>query len=189
MPRLGGFRAQCPEVDLMLHPSVERVALQPGGIELAIRFGKGAWPGFEAALLVETDFVIAGARSLVGDARIEAPEDLLRFPWLQELGTTETNDLLRSYGVTEGRVKSLSQMPGNLLLDGLRQGQGIAATNLTFIEADVARGDIVVLRTDRARGTGYFLVQRPGVLRPAARAFAQWIRREARLGKRAAGRD
>lgn len=180
MPRLTAFRMAHPDVDLMLNPTAARVALELGGIELAIRYGKGDWPGVEAELLIETDFVIAGAQRLVGDREIAGARDLLDFPWLQEIGTTETNDLLRDHGVTEGRVRSMSHLPGNLLLDGLRAGQGIAATTLAFIEADVARGDLRVLFEDKGRGVGYFLLHRPGVLRPAARAFATWIRREAR---------
>lgn len=180
MPRLPGFRARCPDVDLMLNPTAATLTMEPGGIDLAIRFGTGNWPGLDAELLVETDFIIAGAERLVGDAPVTCAQDLLDFPWLQEIGTTETNDLLRDHGVTEGRVRSMTQLPGNLLLDGLRAGQGIAATTRAFVEPDLERGDLRVLLTDKGRGKGYFLVRRPGVLRPAAKAFAQWIRRESR---------
>jgi LysR family transcriptional regulator, glycine cleavage system transcriptional activator len=182
MPRIGSFRQAHPDIDLMLNPTAARVALEPGGIDLGIRFGTGTWPGLEAELLFHTDFVIAAARSLIGARNVGRPDDLLEFPWLQEIGTTETNDWLRARGVTAGRVKSLTQMPGNLLLDGLRSGQGIVAVTRAFIEADLARGDVAVLFEDEERGYGYFLLHRPGVLRPAAKAFANWLRREARNG-------
>lgn len=182
MPRIGGFRQAHPDIDLMLNPTAARVALEPGGIDLAIRFGTGSWAGLESDLLFHTDFVIAAARSLIGNRKISRPDELLDFPWLQEIGTTETNDWLHARGVTAGRVKSLTQMPGNLVLDGLRAGQGIVAVTRGFIEPDLARGDVVVLFEDEERGFGYFLLHRPGVLRPAARAFANWLRREARRG-------
>ncbi len=145
MPRIGTFRQAHPDIDLMLNPTAARVALDPGGIDLAIRFGTGDWPGLTSELLFHTDFVIAAARSLVGDRTVSHPRDLLDFPWLQEIGTTETNDWLAARGVSAGRVKSLTQLPGNLLLDGLRTGQGVVAATRTFIEADLARGDVVVL--------------------------------------------
>ena len=97
-----------------------------------------------------------------------------------EIGTTETNDWLAAQGVTSGRVKSLTQMPGNLLLDGLRDGQGIVAATRAFIEPDLARGDVVVLFEDDDRGYGYFLLHRPETLRLPAKAFANWLRRQAR---------
>jgi len=146
----------------MLNPTAARVSLDLGGIDLAIRFGTGDWPGLTSELLFHTDFVIAAARSLVGDRRVAHPQDLLEFPWLQEIGTTETNDWLAARGVRAGRVKSLTQLPGNLLLDGLRTGQGVVAATRTFIEADLARGDVVVLFEDDRRGFGYFLLHRPG---------------------------
>lgn len=183
MPRLGGFRAAHPDIDLMLNPTANRVPLDPGGIDLAIRFGKGSWPGLEASLLLRTDFIIAGARNLVGvQDGPRALGDLLQYPWLQEIGTTETNDLLRDHGVTEGRVKSMTQLPGNLLLDGLRAGHGVATTARTFVQADLDRGDMVELFADAGRGFGYFLVHRPGPLRPPAKHFARWLRREAQKG-------
>jgi len=180
MPRIGGFREAHPDIDLMLNPSAGVVSLEPGGIDVAIRFGKGDWPGLVSEPLLRTDFVIAAARSLVKGRNVSRPDDLLKFPWLQEIGTTETNDWLKARGVTAGRVKSLTQLPGNLLLDGLRGGQGIVAATRAFIEADVARGDVVVLFEGDDRGFGYFLLHRPGVLRPPAKAFAGWLRRQAK---------
>jgi len=181
MPRIGAFREAHPGIDIMLNPTAATVSLEPGGIDLAIRFGKGKWPGLVAEPLIETDFVIAAATSLVGDACLCEPSDLLGYPWLQEIGTTETNDWLKAHGVEAHLVKGLTQVPGNLLLDGLRAGQGIVATTRTFIEADVARGDVAVLFERDDRGHGYFLIHRPDPLRAPAKAFATWLKRQARL--------
>ena len=181
MPRIGAFRQAYPKIDLMLNPTATKVALEPGGIDLAIRFGKGNWPGLVAESLIETDFVIAASTSLMKNARPCDPADLLEFPWLQEIGTTETNDWLRAHGVEAHMVKGVTQVPGNLLLDGLRAGQGIVATTRTFIEADIARGDVTVLFEGDDRGHAYFLIHRPDPLRAPAKAFATWLKRQAKL--------
>ena len=180
MPRIAGFRHAHPGIDLMLNPTPTLSPLTPGGIDVAIRFGKGDWPGLDVDLLVQTQFVIVAARSLIGDRRIETPGQLLDYPWLQELGSNESKNWLASHGVTEGRIKGLTEVPGNLLLDGVRGGQGIVATTRAFVEADIARGDLVVLFADASPLTGYYVVTRPGILRPAARAFVTWVRREAK---------
>ena len=181
MPRLGSFRSAHPDIDLMINPTAERIKLEPGGVDVAIRFGRGDWPGLHSELLVETDFVVAARKDVIGDCTVEGPADLLHFPWLQEIGTTETNDWLARRGITDARVKSLTQLPGNLLLDGLRSGQGIAATSREFIAGDVARGDIVELFRGDDLGHGYFLLHRPGVLPPKAKVFVNWLRKEAKL--------
>ena len=180
MPRIAGFRREYPDVDLMLNPTPDRIDLTPGGIDLAIRFGGGTWAGVRAELLFHTEFVIVAARDLVGERKVEQPEDLLDFPWLQELGTTEANDWMRSRGVTRARMRGLTQVPGSLLLEGLRSGQGVVAASRSFIEADIVRGDIVVLFEDQNPGVGYFIVTRPQPLRPAAKAFVTWLRRQVR---------
>lgn len=66
MPRLRDFQSRHPGVDLMVHPSPQRADPAPGGVDLAIRFGLGAWDGLEAELLVPTDIVITAAPALVG---------------------------------------------------------------------------------------------------------------------------
>ncbi|MDJ0628033.1 MAG: LysR family transcriptional regulator [Rhodobacter sp.] len=182
MPRIADFHARHPDTELMVNPSPGLSDPSPGGFDFAIRYGHGDWPGLEAELLVESDFLIMASRRLIGDRDITDPRDLLEFPWLQELGTNEVDDWLRQHGVTEARVKSLTHLPGNLLLDGLRAGQGIAATSRTFVKDDIARGDLRILFTDANSGTGYFIVTPPGVQRPKARDFIRWLRRQARQG-------
>ncbi|WP_425051438.1 LysR family transcriptional regulator [Psychromarinibacter sp. S121] len=182
MPRLGSFRAQHPEIDLMLNPSADVIELTPGGVELAVRFGKGDWKGLESQMFLRTPFVITAARSLIGDRTIDSPAELLDFPWLQEIGTDEAKEWLTGQGVTEGRVRNMTSLPGNLLQDALRSGEGVAATALAFVEREVENGDIVVLFQDDGRGPGYFLVTRPGVQRPALRAFMRWLMKEAQAG-------
>ncbi|MDJ0826500.1 MAG: LysR family transcriptional regulator [Rhodobacter sp.] len=179
MPRIADFHDRHPDAELMVNPSPGLSDPAPGGFDLAIRYGHGTWPGLDAELLVESDFLIMGARRLLDGRRIDSPRDLLALPWLQELGTNEVAEWLAAQGVTEARVKSLTHLPGNLLLDGLRAGQGIAATSRTFVEADIARGDLQVLFTDADSGTGYFIVTPPGVLRPKVRDFIRWLRRQA----------
>ncbi len=180
MPRIADFHTAHPEAELMVNPTPSLADPEPGGFDLAIRYGHGDWPGLDAELLVESDFLIMASRKLIGDRAIKSPRDLLGYPWMQELGTNEVAEWLAAKGVTEARVKSLIHLPGNLLLDGLRAGQGVAATSRTFVAPDIARGDLRVLFTDADSGTGYFIVTNPGVQRPQTRTFIRWLRRQAR---------
>ena len=177
MPRLMGFQAQHPGVDLMINPSAELHDPAPGGIDVGLRFGTGNWPGLDAEMLVPSDIVVTAAPSLVGDCEITEPAQLLEFPWLEELGTYEAMDWLRKHGVTEGRAKSVTSVPGNLMLDGARAGQGVISTAMSSVEADIAAGRLRLLFRDRGE-TGYHIVTRPGVLRPKAKQFVSWLRRQ-----------
>lgn len=175
VPRLAAFRAAHPGVELMLNPTSEFLDLDPGGIDLAIRYGAGDWPGLESKLLFKGPFAVVAAASLVGDRPFAAPAAIMAFPLLLELGSSEFADWMKRQGLDPAEHKNITRMPGNLLLDGLRRGEGIVATVPRFIEEDIDAGRIRVLFTDR-HDAGYHLVTRPGVLRPPLRTFVRWLR-------------
>jgi len=177
MPRINDFRLKHPDVELMLNPSAEVVEFRPGGIDLAIRFGAGNWPGLDADLFLSTNFAVVGANCLIGDRKIEKPEDLLDFPWLQEYGTNELAIWLERQGVVPTGKLNITHLPGYMVLEGLRRGDGISATAKTFIEADIEAGNLTVLFEEGIYpGTGYHLVTRPGLKRPPLKAFMSWMR-------------
>ncbi len=180
MPRLPEFRALCPGVSLMLDPTPELVTLSPGGVDLSIRYGSGDWPGLEAELLLETAMVVVAAPSLIDGMNVSDLAALSTLPWLEEFGTTESTRWLAAQGVGPGNRGSLIQVPGNLLLDGARDGQGVAVTVRHFVEPDIQSGRLCVLNEDAKPGTGYHLVTRPGIQRPPLKAFVTWIRKAAR---------
>ncbi|MRU15084.1 LysR family transcriptional regulator [Roseovarius sp. A21] len=183
MPRLAAFRQAHPEADLMLSPTPQVVNLEPGGIDIAIRYGTGDWPGLDAHLLFTSPLVAVAAPDLVKDNPVTQPADLTGLPWLQEFGTTEASDWLRQRGVTTDREGGLTQVPGNLLLDGLRNGYGVAVTVYEWVHQDITAGRLLELFRDDGP-SGYYIVSRKGPLRPRAKAFANWLRREARNAAR-----
>ena len=176
MPRLASFRAAHPEIDLVLDPRGDLADPAPGGVDVAIRFGKGDWPGLAAELLLPAPMSVVAAPGLLDGRSVTCPEDLLGLPWLEELGTTEASKWLREHGV-DGRVRTRLTLPGNLLLDAVREGQGVAVAVRPFIEADLTAGRLAELFTSDG-GRGYHIVTRPGVLRPPAKAFAAWLKRQ-----------
>lgn len=180
MPCLSAFREAHPQIDIMIDPTPNMVTLEPGGIDIALRYGTGHWPGLEAELLFRSPLVAVAAPKLVAGLQISCPADLVRLPWLQEYGTNESTDWLRRRGVSEARAAGLVQVPGNLLLDGLRDGQGVALTVREWVKQDIAAGRLVLLFEEEDE-SGYYIVSRPGVLRAPAKAFASWLKKQAKL--------
>ncbi len=179
MPRLPGFRAQNPDVDLMIDPTPEVVALSTDGIDVAIRYGAGTWPGLEAHMLLRSPMVIVAAPSLVGDAPCPDISALAGLPWIEELGVSESTRWLARLGIEQRETHGHTRVPGNLLLDGARDGQGVVVTVRDFVERDIAAGRLRVLHTEEDNVSGYHIVTRPGAHRPVLKSFMQWIRREA----------
>ena len=178
MHRMLDFRQRHPDLDVMINPTPERVTLEPGGIDIAIRYGTGNWPGVEAEPLFFSHLVVVASPELVGTRRISNPEDLLDLPWVQEYGTSESTDWLQRKGLANVRVAGMTQVPGNLLLEGVRQGQGVSLTVRQWVDDDIVAGRLRLL-FEEPEETGYFIVTRPGGLRPKARVFATWLKRQA----------
>ena len=182
LPRLALFRAAHPEIDLMVNPTGEVVDLVNGPWDAAIRFGAGQWPGLESEPLLRSPFVIVAAPRLIDGRRIETPEDLLDLPWLQEIGTDEVRRWLAGRGIALPPAAHITHLPGWMLLSSVREAHGVAVAARVFVEEDLAAGRLVVLFEEAAgegAPTGYHLVRRPGVQRPAVKAFLGWMRRTA----------
>lgn len=179
MPRLAGFRASHPDIDMMIDPNPQLTDPQHGGIDLAIRYGNGIWPGLEATLLMTAPLVVVAAPTLFPKGVPDTPEALLDYPWLHELGRNETTRWLTQHGISADRTVSATHVPGNLMIDGVRSGQGIAIATRMAVEEDIAAGRLLALFEEDS-DKGYHLLTRPGVQRSAVTAFVRWIRREAR---------
>jgi LysR family glycine cleavage system transcriptional activator len=177
MPRLSDFRRLHPDVDLTIDPSAELVNLAADGVDMAIRYGRGPWPSLENEMLLLSPMVVIGAPSLVGEGELPDITELAQMPWLEEFGTTESTNWLSQYGMLRPARGGLMQVPGNLLLDGARDGQGVAVTVRAFVERDIAAGRLRVLHQEPVDDKGYHIVVRPGVQRPALKAFFVWLRR------------
>jgi LysR family transcriptional regulator, glycine cleavage system transcriptional activator len=179
MPRLAEFRMQQPEIDLVIDPRGEIVELHPGGVDIAIRYGDGKWAGLEAEILLASPMAVVAHPSLLQGRVVRSPEDLLDYPWLEELGTTEAAHWLRSRGVADAIRGASIKLPGNLLMQAVRDGQGVAVGVKDFVSEDLQSGRLVELFTSN-EARGYHIVTRPGVQRVQARLFISWLRRHRR---------
>ncbi len=179
MPRLPTFRDANPQVNIMIDPSPLVVSLGADGIDVAIRYGTGPWEGVESEMLMQSPMVVVAAPSLVGDQPIEDLNALGKYPWLEELCTSEATNWHRRFGVPRANL-GMMQVPGNLMLDGARDGQGVVVTVRDFVARDIAAGRLRELHVEETPGAGYHIVTRPGVQRKWVKAFVAWLRREAR---------
>lgn len=174
MPRLPEFQEKHSDLNIMIDPTLQLVTLETGGVDVALRHGMGHWPGLESELLLTSPMVVVAAPSLMGTRVVDSPADLAGAPWIEELGTSEASRWLEQNGISSD-LRRKTSMPGNMMLDAVRNGHGVAVTVRNFVEADLAAGRLVALFTAERAG-GYHIVTRPGVQRPPLRAFVRWLR-------------
>jgi LysR family glycine cleavage system transcriptional activator len=176
MPRLGAFWAKHPDVPLTLHPDKRVIDLHREGMDLAIRFGDGHWPGVAAELLTSARHVVVASPRLVGSAAQLTPAQMVALPWVIEDEWPEQLAWMRKIGIDPDLVTGPHLPTEELALEAARQGYGLFVEHPALIEKDLASGRLVVVHQDDDGGLGYYLVTRPGRVNPALRLFTRWLK-------------
>lgn len=178
MSRIVDFQQQHPGIRLLLNPTSDIVELRPGGIDLAIRYreGRGSDTGVDPVMIA--DMIVVGTPGLIGGQEFTDPAMLADMPWLQELGTNEVARWMERHDVTVTHPLVITHMPGNLIMEAVRRGDGITYTARPFVEKELQSGQLVELFSDKAFGT-YYIQPRPGVLSPQLKVFITWLKQQA----------
>ncbi|GAB1478092.1 transcriptional regulator GcvA [Paracoccaceae bacterium] len=176
MPRLGEFWAKHPDVPLLLHPEQRTMDLRRDGLDLGIRFGSGKWPGVEAELLTAARYVIVGAPDLVQGRKDLTPAEMSAMPWVIEQDWPEALAWLKGNGLRPDALQ-ITLMPNEeLALAAAREGLGLHVEAATLVEQDVEEGNLVVLASIQDESLAYYMVRKPGPVRPELRIFMKWLK-------------
>lgn len=183
MPRLGHFQEQFPDVELRLSASMGNVDFAHSDIDLAVRFGRGDWPGLDADFLLGMSVVpVCSPQLLSGSNGLKTPDDM-RHHRLIHVSTRmdEWRAWLRSAGIDEeGFGKDLRFSSTSLATGAAIEGLGIALADRHLVTKELRRGELVIpfdisLDTDSA----FYLVSPEGQpLSYSAAIFKSWILEE-----------
>jgi DNA-binding transcriptional LysR family regulator len=180
LPRLLRFNERYPRIEVTVDTSHRRVEFSRDGIDIAIRMGKGDWPGLHSTCLVHEKLIPVCAPHLAPSIRSAA--DLCRNTLLH---VTKASEDWAEWGALAG--VTIADAAGGLRFDTIQMaleaavgGFGVALGRLPLIEQDLTANRLVqVLGPPRFCSTGYWMVmQRETVLRPEVKAFRNWINTE-----------
>lgn len=174
MPRIPEFQAKNPDITLLLNPTSALVDLSPDGIDVAIRYRDRRRPLETLEPVLVSDMIVIGTPALIGKRDLRDPASLVDLPWLQELGTNEAADWFTYHGIVPDKPLIVNHMPGNLIMDAVRRGDGITYTARAFFQRDLAAGTVVELFSEPLFGL-YFIMTPPGPRRLAVRRFLDWL--------------
>ncbi|MBL4813375.1 MAG: LysR family transcriptional regulator [Rhodobacteraceae bacterium] len=176
MPRLKSFWDKHPDIAVSLHPSSEVVDMRREGMDVAIRFGDGNWPGLEVKGLVHADYIIAAAPSLSAGRKALSLEEMRQMPWVAEAKWPEQWALLSEIGVTpeNARIKTFETV--ELALSAARQGYGLILHLAALMDDDIGTGRLDPVYHGSEDRFGYFVCTLPVHHRPGLREFLRWLR-------------
>lgn len=190
VPRLASFQEANPGIDVRIATGTRLVDFRREDVDLAIRYGRGHWPGLRADWLMREEIFPVCAPSLL--ASLGQPDDLANHTLLQvELVFDEWRVWLTAAGLpptlaTRRIIRFDDRM---MALQAAIDGLGVALGRSPIVDADIAAGRLVVPfgAYQLPSEAGYYLVcpeetaQRPKIAR-----FRAWVLAAARRGSVAA---
>jgi LysR family transcriptional regulator, glycine cleavage system transcriptional activator len=184
IPRLGAFEREYPEIDLQLIATTRVVDLKREQIDLAVRYGKGAWADVDATYLLEEKAMPVCAPGYLDPApRVPSAKALRHVRYIVNGNfPDEWEEWARGHALQPPAAKDL------IVLDAMEQalavaesGHGLAMGRRPVVDDWLARGRLVAPFGDAdPTGAAYYLC-RPAVAMPTAagRRLERWLMKKA----------
>lgn len=180
VPRLGSFRAHCPDIDVRISATPAIADLKHDDVDVAIRCGLGKYAElYVEHLLAEELFPVCSPELLQGPNALKKPADLAKHTLLHDEMRTEWPHWLEAVGIkgidaTRGPSFSLWE----LAFQAAISGQGVALGRGTLVSGYLQSGQLVrPLRVSSPAEYGYYFVCLPERLQePKIAAFRAWLR-------------
>lgn len=176
LPRIRAFRRKYPDVGLRFHTSREIVDFSRAPIHVALRFGRGQYPGLHVEKFLDEWMVPVAHPELVKRyGMIERNADLDKLPLLDS-----DDEPWRAwrYGNAPGwqaRAPSIDDSAG--LLAAVEEGLGFALMGWTLVARSVQRGTLKLAGKEVLPDTSayYFVCPKSYLGMPKVTQFRDWL--------------
>ncbi len=184
VPRLGGFEQAHPQVDVWLSADMEVVDLAGGDIDLAVRYGAGAYPGLETQRLMQETVIPVMSPELNAATPLTEPKDLAGLVLLHD-GSPDADESCPDWqmwlaarnikGVDGTRGPRFNQ--SSLVIEAALSGRGVALAKRALAQDDLDAGRLVApMAISTSVDFAYYVVHPKAKARlPQVKAFVAWI--------------
>jgi LysR family glycine cleavage system transcriptional activator len=182
LPRLPAFQEAHPGIDVRITTSTALVDFKTGDVDAAIRYGRGHWPGLRADWLMADElFPVCSPALITGSKPLRCPEDLAEQTLLHT--SAGYNDDWRLWLTAAELPANISKRPGltfDLILVTVQaaiDGLGVAMGRTSYVEADIAKGRLVVpFKIALPADAGFYLVSPEARAdSPKLSAYRKWL--------------
>ena len=181
IPQLGAFERAHPDIELQLVATTRVLDLRRDQVELAIRHGKGNWPGVEAEFLLDDFALPVAAPGYLTVQPGEALLDALRRVRLivNSLTPDEWEEWARARGLEPPDLSGAIALEGQeQALQVAESGHGLAIGRRPVVDDRLARGTLVApFGAGDPTGAAHYLCRAAGPTpSAAARRVERWLR-------------
>lgn len=181
VPRVAAFRSLYPQIDLNLQASDDVMDLATSGVDIAIRYGAGPYPGFDVVPLFADRFApVFNPMLKVTTVADLTQRPLIEFQWRRRHPDNPTwIRWFAAAGLPEPKEPQLlSFSDESHAIQAAVAGQGIALVSLALVEDELAAGHLVQPFGPSIAGFRHHLLTREGEDDEVVIATAQWLRGE-----------
>ncbi|TKW76000.1 MAG: transcriptional regulator, partial [Bradyrhizobium icense] len=182
LPRISDSQEKHPGIDVRITTSTALVDFRRDGVDAAIRYGRGQWPGLRADwLMADKMFPVCSPDLLRGKKPLKKPEDLADHVLLHSSGGYD--DDWRLWLTAAGLPPALSKQAGVtfdlifMTVQAAIDGLGVAMGRTSYVQDDIAKGRLVVpFEIELPVDAGFYLVS-PDLKAdsPKVSAFRTWL--------------
>ena len=182
LPRISDFQEKHSGIDVRITTSTALVDFRRDGVDAAIRYGRGQWPGLRADwLMADKMFPVCSPELLKGRKPLKKPEDLADHVLLHT--SANNDDDWRLWLTAAGLPTDLSRPPGVtfdmvfMTIQAAIDGLGVAMGRTSYVQDDIAKGRLVVpFEIELPVDAGFYLVS-PEARADSAKlsAFRNWL--------------
>ncbi|MEX2200227.1 MAG: transcriptional regulator GcvA [Dongiaceae bacterium] len=184
IPRMRGFRAACPDIEVEIHPSLPLVPLPHPEIDAAIFYGRANDASLRHDFMMDvTAFPVCIPAMLKGPNPLRRPADLANRILLHETSTDWWERWLAAAGCVGVNGKSGTiYHDTNFALDAAVLGEGVAVGDDCLAYVDLKAGRLVRPFPLALISGSYFLIYPgDGATERQLAPFREWLLAECRL--------
>ena len=173
LPRLPRFRETHPLIEVRVLTHNNKVDLAAEGLDMAIRFGDGAWHGVQADEVLRAPLTPLCIPQLA--ARLDTPQDLASLPLLRSYRREEWPEWFAAAGLESPRVTGPVFDSLSLMVQAALQGAGVALAPPSMFGRELHARQLIQPFPVLAEAGSYWLTSlKSKPPSPAMTAFRDW---------------
>jgi LysR family transcriptional regulator, glycine cleavage system transcriptional activator len=179
--RVAAFQDANPGLEIRITTSTHLVDFRREEVDIAVRYGRGTWPGLRADwLMAERLFPVCAPSLLTGPDPLRQPADLAHHTLLHTMVSRDDWRLwLTAAGLphTIATQRGLTFDQGFTAIQAAMEGLGIALGRQSLVEADIAAGRLIApFDTELPQDAGYYVVTPEATAdTPKITLFRDWL--------------
>jgi LysR family glycine cleavage system transcriptional activator len=179
VPRLYRFHKSHEDIDVRVSTTGKLANFLGDGIDVAIRYGGGSYPGLKSEFLTGEDvFPVCSPKLLKGARGLRKPEDLKHHTLIRDSYPIDWKAWLDSAGVKGVNPrKGLTFDSYTFAIEAAAQGEGVALGRSMLVGGDLAAGRLVrPFKHSLKAASSFYIVYPPDAMRQRkVKAFRDWL--------------